>query len=212
LTERVVITGIGAVTPVGLDRESTWQALLAGTSGIGAITQFEPGDLSTTIAAEVKGFDPASVLEGKRLRRSARFTQFAIRAAREAVADAALVVDDGNRGQIGVVVNAAVAGFGTKVEEVLNEHPLVADSIVVGLPDERWGQLIVAYVLPASAGLTAEELDKHAKAHPMLADYKRPRRYRFVDELPRTATGKKMHYVIRRGLADPDEVALLQAP
>jgi acyl-CoA synthetase (AMP-forming)/AMP-acid ligase II len=50
-------------------------------------------------------------------------------------------------------------------------------------------------VLPAGAGVTAEELDKHAKAHPMLADYKRPRRYRFVDELPRTATGKKMHYV-----------------
>jgi acyl-coenzyme A synthetase/AMP-(fatty) acid ligase len=99
-----------------------------------------------------------------------------------------------------------------QVEEVLNEHPLVADSIVVGLPDERWGQLIVAYVLPAGAGLTAEELDKHAKAHPMLADYKRPRRYRFVDELPRTATGKKMHYVIRRRLADPDEVAHLRAP
>jgi acyl-CoA synthetase (AMP-forming)/AMP-acid ligase II len=83
-----------------------------------------------------------------------------------------------------------------QVEEVLNEHPLVADSIVVGLPDERWGQLVVAYVLPSGAGLTAAELDKHAKAHPMLADYKRPRRYRFVDELPRTATGKKMHYVI----------------
>jgi 3-oxoacyl-[acyl-carrier-protein] synthase II len=122
LTERVVITGIGAVTPVGLDRESTWQALLAGTSGIAAITQFEPGDLSTTIAAEVTGFDPASVLEGKRLRRSARFTQFAIQAAREAVADAALVVDDGNRGQIGVVVNAAVAGFDT-IEDATRALP-----------------------------------------------------------------------------------------
>jgi acyl-coenzyme A synthetase/AMP-(fatty) acid ligase len=99
-----------------------------------------------------------------------------------------------------------------QVEEVLNEHPLVADSIVVGLPDERWGQLVVAYVVPAGAGLTAAELDKHAKAHPMLADYKRPRRYRFVDELPRTATGKKMHYVVRRGLADPAEAAHLTAP
>jgi 3-oxoacyl-(acyl-carrier-protein) synthase len=69
--------------------------------------------MATTIAAEVKGFDPASVLEGKRLRRSARFTQFAVKAAREAVADAGLVVDDTNRGQIGVVVNAAVAGFDT---------------------------------------------------------------------------------------------------
>jgi hypothetical protein len=88
----------------------------------GQEAQFEPGDLSTTIAAEVKGFDPASVLEGKRLRRSARFTQFAIQAAREAVADAALVVDDGNRGQIGVVVNAAVAGFDT-IEDATRALP-----------------------------------------------------------------------------------------
>lgn len=88
-----------------------------------------------------------------------------------------------------------------QVEEVLNEHPLVADSIVVGQPDERWGQLVVAYVVPAGEGLTAEDLDKHAKAHPMLADFKRPRRYLFVDELPRTATGKKMHYVMRQRLS-----------
>jgi 3-oxoacyl-[acyl-carrier-protein] synthase II len=110
MTERVVITGIGAVTPVGNDRESTWQALLAGRSGAGPITAFDPGDLPTTIAAEVKGFDPASILEGKRLRRSARFTQFAVAAAREAVADARLQVD-GDR--TGVVINAAVAGFDT---------------------------------------------------------------------------------------------------
>jgi 3-oxoacyl-[acyl-carrier-protein] synthase II len=111
MTERVVITGIGAVTPVGLDRESTWQALLAGRSGAGPITAFDPGDLPTTIAAEVTGFDPASVLEGKRLRRSARFTQFAVAAAREAVADAELEITD--PGRTGVVINAAVAGFDT---------------------------------------------------------------------------------------------------
>jgi 3-oxoacyl-[acyl-carrier-protein] synthase II len=122
LTERVVITGIGAVTPVGLDRESTWRAMLAGTSGIAPITQFDPGDMTTTIAAEVKGFDPGSVLEGKRLRRSARFTQFAVQAAREAVADAGLVVDDTNRAQIGAVVNAAVAGFDT-IEDATRALP-----------------------------------------------------------------------------------------
>ncbi|GAA5198674.1 long-chain-fatty-acid--CoA ligase LcfB [Rugosimonospora acidiphila] len=99
-----------------------------------------------------------------------------------------------------------------QVEEVLNEHPLVADSIVVGLTDERWGEVVVAYVVPAGAGLTAAECDKHCLAHPMLADFKRPRRYRFVDELPRTATGKKMHYRIRQRLADPAEVALLDRP
>lgn len=99
-----------------------------------------------------------------------------------------------------------------QVEEILGEHPSVADAIVVGLPDERWGEVVVAYVVPAVPGLTAAECDKHCLAHPMLADFKRPRRYRFVDELPRTATGKKMHYRIRERLTDPDEVAQLERP
>ncbi len=90
MPEPVVITGIGAVTPVGLDRESTSAALLAGRSGAGPITAFDASAMTTRIAAEVTGFDPASVLQGKRLRRSARFTQFAVAAAREAIADAGL--------------------------------------------------------------------------------------------------------------------------
>jgi acyl-CoA synthetase (AMP-forming)/AMP-acid ligase II len=81
-----------------------------------------------------------------------------------------------------------------QVEAVLNEHPGVADSCVVGLPDERWGELIVAYVVPAGEGLTIAALDAHCRSHPMLADYKRPRAYRLVDSLPMTATGKKMHF------------------
>ena len=99
-----------------------------------------------------------------------------------------------------------------QVEEVLNEHPLVADSIVVGMPDERWGQLVVAYVQPAGDGLTAAECDRHCREHPMLADFKRPRAYRFVDDLPRTATGKKMHYLIRDELADPAAAGALDRP
>ncbi len=84
-----------------------------------------------------------------------------------------------------------------QVEEVLNEHPLITESAVVGLPDDRWGKVVVAYVVPASDGLTASECDKHCLAHPMLANYKRPRGYKFVDALPRTATGKLMHYKVR---------------
>ncbi|BCJ34688.1 hypothetical protein Athai_21910 [Actinocatenispora thailandica] len=86
----VVVTGFGAVTPVGNDRESTWRSLLAGRSGIGPITAFDASGQPVRIAAEVRDFDPATVLTGKRLRRSARFTQFAVAAAREAVADAGL--------------------------------------------------------------------------------------------------------------------------
>jgi acyl-CoA synthetase (AMP-forming)/AMP-acid ligase II len=87
--------------------------------------------------------------------------------------------------------------YPVQVEEVLNEHPLITDSAVVWLPDERWGEIVVAYVVPAGPGLTAAECDRHCRGHPMLADYKRPRGYRFVAGLPRTATGKKMHYKVR---------------
>ncbi|MEU8021119.1 3-oxoacyl-[acyl-carrier-protein] synthase II [Micromonospora haikouensis] len=109
----VVITGIGAVTPLGLDRESTWHGLLAGKSGVGAITAFDAADLPTRIAAEVRGFDPAAHFTPKRARRMARFSQFAVVAAREAVADARLTVDPDHADRVGVVVNAAVAGFDT---------------------------------------------------------------------------------------------------
>jgi acyl-coenzyme A synthetase/AMP-(fatty) acid ligase len=84
-----------------------------------------------------------------------------------------------------------------QVEEVLNEHPLVRESIVVGVPDTRWGEVVVAYVVAAEEGLTAAECDKHCRAHPMLANFKRPRGYKFVASLPRTATGKLMHYKLR---------------
>ena len=88
-----------------------------------------------------------------------------------------------------------------QVEEALNGHEGVADSLVVSVPHETWGQLVVAYVVRADDGLTAESLEEHCRTHPMLANYKRPRAYRFVDELPVTATGKKMHYVARQQAA-----------
>jgi acyl-CoA synthetase (AMP-forming)/AMP-acid ligase II len=84
-----------------------------------------------------------------------------------------------------------------QVEAALNEHEGVADSLVIGIPDEKWGQLLVAYVVPEGDGLSAAECDRHCREHPMLADFKRPRAYRFVDSLPLTATGKKLHYKAR---------------
>ncbi len=113
MTGRVVVTGVGAITPVGNDRESTWAALLAGRSGVAPITAFDPTGLPTTIAAEVKGFDPATILPTKRLRRTARFTELAIAAAREAWADAKIDLDAADADRVGVVINAAVAGFDT---------------------------------------------------------------------------------------------------
>ncbi|MCZ2401745.1 AMP-binding protein [Paenarthrobacter sp. Z7-10] len=96
-----------------------------------------------------------------------------------------------------------------QIEEVLAEHPGVRDAIVVGLPDDHWGQKVVAYVIPHD-GMTGDaavaELDRHCREHPLLSNFKRPRAYRFVDELPMTATGKKMHFKVAE-LAVADEAA-----
>lgn len=81
-----------------------------------------------------------------------------------------------------------------QVEEALNEHPGIADSLVVGVPDERWCRQVVAYIVRTDPSLTAADCEAHCRAHPMLAAYKRPRGYRFVEDLPLTATGKKIHY------------------
>ena len=109
---QVVVTGFGAITPVGNDREATWQALVKGISGVDTITAFDATGLPTRIAGEVKGFEPAALLDTKRLRRSARFSQLAVAAAREAVADAGLVLGEDLARRTGVVVNCAVAGMG----------------------------------------------------------------------------------------------------
>ncbi len=84
-----------------------------------------------------------------------------------------------------------------QVEEILNEHPKVKESVVVGAPDKLRGEAVTAYIIKADPSLTARELTEYCVNHPMLANYKRPRYYRFVDELPYTSTGKKMHFKVK---------------
>jgi 2-furoate---CoA ligase len=86
-----------------------------------------------------------------------------------------------------------------EVEEVLSRHPAVRDVAVVGEPDERWGQRVVAFVVPAAPGLTAETLDAHCRGRGELAAFKRPRRVVFVREIPRTASGKTLRRLLRDG-------------
>lgn len=117
MSTRVVVTGLGAVSPVGLDVSSTWEALVAGVSGVGPITLFDPAGQDTQFAAEVKGFDPTLVMDRKEARRSDRFVQFAVAASREAVENAGLIITAGNRDEIGVIIGSGIGGITTLSEQ-----------------------------------------------------------------------------------------------
>jgi acyl-CoA synthetase (AMP-forming)/AMP-acid ligase II len=100
----------------------------------------------------------------------------------------------------------------TQVEAVLTEHPEIADAAVVGVADDRWGEVVVAYIVPADEGLDVAACEAHCNGHPMLAAFKRPRAYRFVSELPMTATGKKLHYQLREQAKQDAAHGLFQRP
>ncbi len=111
MSRRVVITGIGLVSPVGLDAPSTWKALIAGTSGVGPISKFDAGALSSRIAAEVRGFDPLNYLDKKDARKMDAFTHYAIAATREALSDARLAIEPHNAEGIGVYIGSGIGGL-----------------------------------------------------------------------------------------------------
>ncbi len=117
MAERVVVTGLGAVTPLGNDVESSWSALVAGKSGIDTIQAFDASAFPTRIAAEVKGFDPAAVVGTKEARRMDRFVQLAIAAAHQAVRDADLKIDSSNAESIGVIMGSGIGGIATLMEQ-----------------------------------------------------------------------------------------------
>ncbi len=108
---RVVVTGMGAITPLGLTVDELWSSLLAGHSGVGPITSFDPTGLVTRIAAEVRGFDPLAYLDTKLAHRLERVTQFAIAAASQAVSDARLDLAGTDRERVGVVMNTGGGGI-----------------------------------------------------------------------------------------------------
>ena len=109
---RAVVTGLGAITPIGNDAATFWANLLAGMSGVGPITAYDASAEEVRIAAEVKGFDAANWIDFKQARRMSRFSQFAVAAAAQAIADANLEITDANRNDIGVIVNTGGGGIG----------------------------------------------------------------------------------------------------
>src|SRR6266545_4419610 len=101
---RVVITGIGVVTPIGIGADAFGRALIEGRSGVGRVTRWSADDLQCTIAAEVQDFEPRNYMDGKEARRLSRASQFAVAAAHLAVEDSGLIIDDTNRYDIGVLI------------------------------------------------------------------------------------------------------------
>jgi len=118
LSRRVVVTGVGLLTPLGVGTEASWEAIRAGKCGIGPITQFDASAFSCRIAGEVKGFDPANYIEKKEIKKMGRFIQFAIAAAEFALKDAALKVAPEDAEQVGVYIGSGIGGF----EVIEREH------------------------------------------------------------------------------------------
>ena len=114
---RVVVTGIGTVSPLGLDTATTWENLIAGKSGIDYITLCDPEPLETKFAGEVKGFEPTNYMSRKDAHRMDRFAQLAVAASPEAVKQARLEIDDSNQDNIGVIVGSGIGGLTTLFEQ-----------------------------------------------------------------------------------------------
>src|SRR2546423_14098145 len=112
--KRVAVTGVGAVTPLGLDAPETWRAALAGESGIGWISTFDTDGLPVRIAGEVKGFDPAQVVSPKEARKLERNVLLGVAAGREALADAGLNGFDPTR--VGIIFGSAIGGVAGLLE------------------------------------------------------------------------------------------------
>jgi len=121
MKRRVVITGVGAITPLGVGMEESWRALCQGKSGIGAITRFDASDFRTRIAGEVNEFNPLDFMDRKLARRGDRFIYFALAATRMALEDSGLSINASNSGRVGVSVGTAMGG----IESLEKNHQLL---------------------------------------------------------------------------------------
>jgi 3-oxoacyl-[acyl-carrier-protein] synthase II len=145
--KRVVVTGLGAITPIGNTLTEYWEGLMSGRNGIGPITLFDASQHACRIAGEVKGFDPLAYLDRKDAKRMDRFAQFAIAASKQALADANLEINDLNAEQIGVLIGTGIGGI--KVMEEQQEIYLNRG------PDRCSPFMVPMMIANMAAGLTA---------------------------------------------------------
>ena len=145
----VVVTGLGALTPVGNDVPTAWRALVEGRSGIKWITRFDPSLFETQIAGEVRGFDPQEHLNRTEARRLGRFVQFAAVATRQALEDAKLTINADNAERVGVVIGTAMGGIetlSTEFEKLEARGPrrLSPFFLPMMIPDTASGQVAIS--------------------------------------------------------------------
>jgi 3-oxoacyl-[acyl-carrier-protein] synthase II len=150
MRKRVVVTGLGCISPVGNTVEETWQALLAGKSGAANITHFDASQHKTKFAAEVKGFDGVALFGTREARKMDRFTQFAVAATMEALGQADFTIDASNRDRVGVLIGTGIGGITTLLEqaEVMRERG----------PDRISPFLIPMMISDSAAGMLAIRL------------------------------------------------------
>ena len=117
MSRRVVVTGMGCLSPVGNNVKETWESILAGRSGAAMITHFDASKHKTRFAAEVKGFDPVALFSTREARKMDRFTQFAVAVAMEALDQSGLKIDASNRDRVGVVIGTGIGGIGTLLDQ-----------------------------------------------------------------------------------------------
>jgi len=123
LSRRVVVTGVGLLTPLGIGTDESWQAICDGRNGISRIEQFDPTGFACRIAGEVKNFDPARFIERKEIKKMGRFIQFGIAASEFALAQSGLKIDSQNAERVGVVIGSGIGGF----EVIEREHRILLE-------------------------------------------------------------------------------------
>ena len=150
MSTRVVITGMGCVSPLGHTAQESWESAAAGRSGAGPITLFDASEHETRIAAEVKAFDPTARFGRKDARHMDRYTQFAVAATQEAVAQARLEITPGNRDHIGVFIGTGIGGIGTLMAEAevyrtKGARRVSPFMVPMMLPDAAGGQVAITF-------------------------------------------------------------------
>lgn len=139
---RIVITGLGCVTPVGIGKDKFWESIKAGKSGIGPLTRFDTEDFTSKIAAEVKDFNPEDYLDKKDAKRMDRFTQYAVVASRLAIEDGEINLEELNRNNIGVILGTGIGGietFETEHKKLLERGPKRVSPLLIPMMISNMG-------------------------------------------------------------------------